>query len=81
MKRNKLLLIIFLVFVMSLSSTYFILNPKLTAFSSLSEEECINLGDDCWHTIAHQTFNREYCLRIIDNETKEHCLEHIPKNK
>lgn len=85
MERKKLLLIIFLVFLIFMSLSYVISKPTLTAFTSLSGEKCNSLNegsaDDCWHSLAHQTFKKEYCLKIIDNEKKEHCLEHIPENK
>lgn len=57
---------------------YIILKPSISVYSNLSEEKCDSLGDDCWHSLAHQTFNKTYCFNIRDNETKEHCLEHMP---
>ena len=77
MKNIKLLFIMILVFVILVSSSYFILKPKISAYSALSEEKCNQLGDDCWHSLAHQTLNKSFCYKIIDNETKEHCLENI----
>lgn len=50
--------------------------------SPLSEEKCSSFqgvqGDDCWHSLAHQTLNSKFCDNINDNETREHCLGHIP---
>ncbi len=45
----------------------------------VSLEKCSSLdNDDCWHSLAHQTLNNTYCNKIKDDETKEHCFEHIP---
>ena len=57
---------------------YFVFKPIISAYS-VSEEKCEQEGDDCWHVLAHQTFNKTYCLKIIDNETRRHCFEHIPE--
>lgn len=37
--------------------------------------------DDCWHALAHQTLDRKICENITNNETKEHCFEHIPQSR
>ena len=66
---------IFLVIIM----LSFVLYKTISGYS-ISVEKCNSMNtDDCWHSLAHQTFNREYCLKIADNETREHCLEHIPE--
>ena len=50
------------------------------SIGSLSYEKCQETNNnDCWHSLAHQTLNSTYCNKIKDNETREHCLEHIPK--
>jgi len=66
---------ILIAFVIILVSYLLINYPSF----QVSEEKCAVQGDDCWHSLAHETLNRSYCNRIIDNETREHCLEHIPE--
>jgi len=77
MKNIKLLIAMFLIFII-ISLGYILLKPDIFGHS-VSEEECEHGGDDCWHSLAHQTFNKTYCLKIVDNETREHCLEYIPE--
>ncbi len=77
MKNTTLIILIsvFLVFVVLFFGLY-----KTLSGYSVSVEKCNSINtDDCWHSLAHQTLNRIYCLKIADNETKEHCLEHIPE--
>ena len=80
MKKITLIILIsvFLVFAILFFGLY-----KTISGYSVSVEKCSSLSessaDDCWHSLAHPTFNRTYCLKILDNETKEHCLEHIPE--
>lgn len=33
--------------------------------------------NDCYHALAHETFNVSFCSYISDNETMEHCLSHV----
>ena len=74
-KRIFVLVIIFLI-IPIISFGYI----KLSGYSILSIEKCETSNtDDCWHALAHQTLNSNFCNNIINNETKEHCFEHIPK--
>jgi len=76
---KKLIVVVFFVFVGLMFFSYLVIKPEISAFSVLSLEKCGNLQtDDCWHALAHQTLNSTYCNKIQDNETKEHCLEHLP---
>ncbi len=80
MKNIKLIIIISaFLFISIILFSFVILKPKISAFLTLSPEKCVDADDDCWHALAHQTLNRTYCLKIIDDEPKEHCLEHIPE--
>ncbi len=78
MKKTTLIIlsIIFLVLIMLSFGLY-----KTISGYSVSVEKCNSLNgssaDNCWHSLAHQNLDRTYCLKIADNETQEHCLEHI----
>jgi len=78
MKNINLLIIMFIIFIITISFSYILIKSNILDYS-VSEEKCSVEGDDCWHSLAHQTMNREFCFKIIDNETEEHCLEHIPE--
>lgn len=61
--------------------SYLMFKPNIIANTTLSEEKCNTQGnnaDNCWHALAHQTMNKEFCNKIKDNERKEHCIGHIP---
>jgi len=78
MKNMNLIILIFS--FLALSMLFFGLYKTISGHS-VSLETCSSLGnDDCWHSLAHQTFNNTYCNKIKDNETKEHCFEHIPES-
>lgn len=75
MKNTTLIILIFIFLVLGM--LFFGLYK--TIGYSVSLEKCSSLdNDDCWHSLAHQTLNNTYCNKIKDNETKEHCFEHIP---
>ena len=77
MKDRILIILIFAFLILVL--LFFTLYKTISRYS-VSVEKCSSLdNDDCWHSLAHQTFNKEYCLKIVDNETREHCFEHIPE--
>ena len=68
------IILIFLVITMLSFGLY-----KTISGYSVSFAKCSSLDtDDCWHALAHQTLDNTYCNKIKDNETKEHCFEHIP---
>ena len=76
MKNTTLIILIFAFLVPVL--LFFGLYKTISGYS-VSFEKCSSLdSDDCWHALAHQTLNNTYCNKIKDNETKEHCFEHIP---
>ena len=76
MKKTTLIILIFTFLVLSL--LFFSLYKTISGYS-VSIEKCSSLdSDDCWHSLAHQTLNNTYCNKIKDNDTKEHCFEHIP---
>ena len=81
-KKYKILAMLFAFMAVAILSLIY-LKPLIVARASLSEEKCSSFqsaqGDDCWHALAHQTLNSKFCDNINDNETREHCLEHIPK--
>ena len=82
MKKILKFSIYFLIVGLLILFSYLYIKPLMVAYSSLSEEKCNSTqGDDCWHELAHKTFNRDFCNNIIDNETREHCLEHIYQTK
>ncbi|HLD58447.1 MAG TPA: hypothetical protein VI977_02285 [archaeon] len=35
--------------------------------------------DDCYHSLAHETNDKNLCNNIFDSEKKEHCFGHIPE--
>ena len=76
MKNTTLIILIFaFIFLVLL---FFGLYKTISRYS-VSFDRCSSLDtDDCWHALAHQTLDNTYCNKIKDNETKEHCLEHIP---
>ncbi len=79
MENKNLMIIAFVILlaILLIFLVYFTINPNL--FNSVSAEKCTEINtDDCWHSLAHQTLNNTYCNKIQDNETKEHCFEHIP---
>ena len=76
--KNITLIILIAAFLV-LALMFFGLYETILGYS-VSVEKCSALdNDDCWHSLAHQTLNNIYCNKIKDNETKEHCFEHIPK--
>ena len=78
MKKTNLIILIFIFLVLAV--LFFVLYKTISGGYSVSLEKCSSLNnDDCWHSLAHQTLNKSFCYRIIDNETKEHCLEHMPE--
>ena len=77
MKNRTLIISIFVFLIVAL--LFFALYKTISRYS-VSVEKCSSLdSDDCWHSLAHQTLNKTYCNEIKDNETKEHCLEHLPE--
>ncbi len=74
MKNTTLIILIFAFLIIAL--LFFALYKTMSGYS-VSEEKCKNEGDDCWHSLAHQTFNKSFCYKIKDNEVKEHCLKHF----
>jgi len=75
--KNTVLIILISAFIV-LVPLFFGLYKTISGYS-VSSEKCSSLdSDDCWHALAHQTLNNTYCNKIKDNETKEHCFEHIP---
>jgi len=81
MKSLKLYtFLIFFVVLVGIVALFAYLKPKISLYSTLTIQKCDNLRtDDCWHALAHQTLNSTYCLKITDNETREHCFEHVPE--
>ena len=81
-KKYKIFAMLFVFLIVAVLSLIY-LKPLIAASASLSEEKCSSFqgiqGDDCWHALAHQTLNGKFCKNINDNETREHCFEHIPK--
>ena len=79
MKKINLIILIFAFIVFTI--LFFGLYKTISGYS-VSFEKCSSLSessaDDCWHSLAHQTLDNKYCNKIKDNETKEHCFEHIP---
>ncbi len=76
MKNTTLIISIFAFLILTM--LFFGLYKTIPGYS-VSFEKCASLNnDDCWHSLAHQTLNYTYCNKIKDNETREHCLEHIP---
>ncbi|MBI2047021.1 hypothetical protein HYT26_02560 [Candidatus Pacearchaeota archaeon] len=80
-KKYKIFAMLFASLIVAILSLMY-LKPLIAASASLSEEKCSSLqgikGDNCWHALTHQTLNGKFCENINDNETREHCLEHIP---
>ena len=77
MKLKKINLII-LIFVFLILAVLFSALYKIISGYSVSEEKCAEINtDDCWHSLAHQTFNKSFCYKIKDNELIEHCLKHF----
>ena len=75
---KKINLIILISVFLVLAMLFFGLYKTISGYS-VSFEKCSSLdNDDCWHSLAHRTLNKTYCNKIKDNETKEHCFEHIP---
>lgn len=82
MKKILKFSILFLIVGLFILFSYLYIKPLMAVYSSLSEEKCRSTqSDDCWHTLAHKTFKREFCNNIIDNETREHCLGHTSQTK
>ena len=83
MNKSKLIIILASTILITLLAVMVIKTLMINEFS-VSEEKCVSMNgsyaDDCWHSLAHQTFNNTYCNKIKDNETKEHCFEHIPES-
>ena len=78
--KHKITIIVFIsLIVIALTFLIYLAITSITANSILSEEKCRQGGDDCWHSLAHQTLNKTYCYNINNNETKEHCLENLPE--
>lgn len=81
-KKYKTLVMLF-AFMIALTLLLIYIKPVVLAHASISEEKCSSFqgvqSDDCWHSLAHQTLNSKFCDNINDNETREHCFEHIPK--
>ena len=79
MDKSKLIIILVATILIILLAVMVIKTLMIPGFS-ISEENCVSMNgsyaDDCWHSLAHQTFTKEFCNKIIDNEKREHCLEH-----
>lgn len=82
MGKTKFIISFAVIILIFLIAFMFVKTLIIQGFS-VSEQKCSSLSgsnaDDCWHSLAHQTFNRTYCLKIVDNETEEHCLKHTPE--
>jgi len=80
MNNSKLIIILAITTLIILLMVMVIKTLTIQGFS-ISEQKCSSLAgnnaDNCWHSLGHQTFNGEFCNKIIDNETREHCFEHI----
>lgn len=82
MEKSKFIILLAVITLFFLIAFMSIKTLTIQGFS-ISEQRCSSLtgnnADDCWHSLAHQTLNKTYCNKIIDNETREHCFEHIPE--
>ena len=77
MRKIKIILFIGIVIV---TFIFIISINKISTYTTLSIDKCNSMNnDDCWHALAHQEINNNFCDKIINNETREHCLEHTPK--
>lgn len=78
MKPKNIAFLSVLILVVAIIS-YIMIIPNIFDLG-ISIKKCNAIKtDDCWHSLAHQTLNVAYCYNITSQETREHCIEHIPK--
>ena len=69
--------LIALIVIFIITSTLILTLYKTISGNSVSTEQCSPGDDNCWHDLAHQTLNGEYCDMIKDNEIKGYCVEYF----
>lgn len=73
---NKSISIIIMIFILVIALLVGFILINKTGYS-ISYEKCQETNDDdCWHSLAHQTFNQSFCYKIKSNEIMEDCLKH-----
>ncbi len=77
MKKEYIWVIIALIVLFLSFFIYKTITGNTITGNTISLEECEKNPDDgCWHSLAHQTSNWEFCDKIENRITREHCIGH-----